>query len=63
MIYSDFRALKPNNDELYGLPTNQEFESELSKYLIDFKQALQNDSSDAEIKLLKDLNYLKTHAA
>ena len=61
MIYSDFRVLKPNKDGVYGLPANPEFESEMNQYLVEMKQAVTNDTSDAEIKLLKDLNYLQSH--
>ena len=60
MIYSDFRVLKPLNDgDTYGLPKNKSFESDLTKCLTDLDQAMKNDSNDAEIKLLKDLNFLK----
>ena len=33
----------------------------MNKYLVDLKQAASNDQSETEIKLLKDLNYLKSH--
>jgi hypothetical protein len=33
----------------------------MNKYLVDMKQAVSNDLSETEIKLLKDLNYLKSH--